>query len=204
MSLLHQEELDDAARGEELTKGTSHVLIAAVIAAIVVTIIIAVYVIAGQKPPAITGEIEQVWVHPMHTVTSGFDASGAPIPQETLDQVLVITRIKLHNQSQIPLFVLNILTNATLSDGIHSSYAATSTQYEELFMMHPELAALHGPALSPQTTIEPGGDAEGNIVSAYRMTKQEWDAHTNLNYSVTVRYQPNLVLTPKVPETLVP
>ena len=116
----------------------------------------------------------------------------------------MITRIKLHNQSQAPLFVLNILTNATLSDGIHSSYAATSTQYGELFMMHPELAALHGQALSPQTTIEPGADAEGDFVCAFRMTKQDWDTHKNLNYSVTVRYQPNLVLTPKVPETLVP
>lgn len=204
MSLLHQEQLDDAARGEEFTKGTTHILIASVLAAIVVTIIIVVYVITGQKPPAMTGEVEQVWVHPMHTVTSGYDASGAPIPQESFDQVLVIARIKLHNQSHIPLFLLNIMTNATLGDGIHSSYAATTTQFDELFMMHPELAALHGPALSPQATIEAGADAEGTIVSAYRMTAQDWAAHQNLNFSVGIRYQPNLVLTPKVPETLVP
>lgn len=207
MSLLRQdptEELDDAARGEEFTKGSSHVAIAAVVAAILVTIVVAVYVITGQKPPVIRGEVEQVWVHPMHTVTPAFDASGAPIPQESFDQVLVIAHLKLHNQSQGPLTVLNILTNATLGDGIHSSYAATTSQYDELFTAHPELAALHGSALSPQTTIDSGADAEGNIVSAFRMSQQDWSAHKDLNFTVTVRYQPNLVLTPTVPETLVP
>jgi len=55
MSLLHQdspEEIDDAARGEELTKGSSHVFVAGIIAAVVVTVVIAAYVLVGQKPPA--------------------------------------------------------------------------------------------------------------------------------------------------------
>lgn len=207
MSLLHQDstdDLDDAARGEEFTKGTSHVIIAAVVSAIVVTIMIAVYVITGQKPPAMTGEVEQVWVHPMHTVTSGYDASGAPMPQESLDQVMVFARIRLHNQSHIPLFVLNMTTDATMNDGIHSSYAADATQYNELFMVHPELVALHEQPLSPQMTIEPGQTVEGDIVSAYRMTGQQWDTHKNLDFTISIRYQPNLVLIPKTPITLVP
>ena len=49
MSLLHQEELDDAARGEELTRGTSHVVIAAIIAGLVMCIAIGIYAIAGQN-----------------------------------------------------------------------------------------------------------------------------------------------------------
>jgi len=207
MSLLHQEsteELDDAARGEEFTKGTSHVVVPAIASAIVVTIIIALYVIAGQKPPAMTGEVEQVWVHPMHTETSGYDANGAPMPKESVDQVMVFARIRLHDQAKIPLFVLNILTDATMNDGIHSSFAATASQYEQLFMVHPELAALHGQALSPQITVQPGQTVDGNIVSAFRMTKQEWDAHKKLDFTISIRYQPKLVLTPKVPETVVP
>ena len=53
MSLLQQEssELDDAARGEEFTKGSSHVALASIIAAVVVTIAVAIYVMAGQTPP---------------------------------------------------------------------------------------------------------------------------------------------------------
>lgn len=207
MSLLHQdspEEIDDAARGEELTKGSSHLTWTGIVAAVVVTIVIAIYVIAGQKKPAITGEIEQVWAHPMHTETSGFDASGAAIPQESFDQVLVFARVKLHNQSKIPLFLLRVLTNATLDDGIHSSYAASATQYEELFMVHPELSALHGAALPPQTTIAAGQTAEGTLVSSFRMTKQQWDARKNLNFTFSLRYQPLLVIAPKTAVTDIP
>ena len=89
MSLLQQEESDDAARGEELTKGTSHVVIAALVATMVVSAAIALYAIVGQKPPFANGEITAIWVHPQHTETSGFDASGAPMPKQSVDQVMV-------------------------------------------------------------------------------------------------------------------
>jgi hypothetical protein len=206
MSLLQQDspELDDAARGEELTKGSTHVILAGIISAVVVSAAIAIYIVAGQTPPAITGEIEQVWAHPMHSESSGFDASGAPEPKEVLDQVLVFAQVKLHNQSQAPLFLHQIMTNAKLDDGILSVYAATAVQYNELFIVHPELAALHGKALSPDTTIEAGQTVEGTIVSAFRLTKQQWDARKDLNFTFAVRYQPQLVLTPKAAVTELP
>ena len=109
MSLLHQdtpEVTDDAALGEELTKGSGHIISATVIAAILVSVAIAVYFIAGQKPPAVTGEIVSVWAHPQHTETSGLDANGAPMPKEVFDQVLVFAEVRLHNQSNQPLFLL--------------------------------------------------------------------------------------------------
>ena len=42
MSLLQQDstELDDAARGEELTKGSSHLILTSIVAAVIVTIAI--------------------------------------------------------------------------------------------------------------------------------------------------------------------
>jgi hypothetical protein len=203
MSLLRQDsdKLDDAALGEEFTKGSSHVLWASVAAAIVVTVGIALYVIAGQKPPVATGEIEQVWVHPQHTQTSGFDASGAPMPVETYDQVYVFALVKLHNQSKQPLFLHSITTNATLDDGIHSSYAATATDYDRVFLAYPSMPVPHGKALSPQTTIDPGQTVEGTLVSAFRITKQQWDARKSLDFTFAIQYQPNLKLTPQVPLT---
>ena len=128
MSLLQRNsnELDDAALGEELTKGSSHLVITTIIAAVVVSIAVAIYVMAGQKPPDATGEIEQVWAHAQHSESSGFDANGSPMPKEAMDQVYVFALVKVHNQSKEPLFMHNIMTNTTLDDGIHSSYAATA------------------------------------------------------------------------------
>jgi len=199
MSLLHQdkpEEIDDAARGEEFTKGSSHVIWASVVAAVLVTIAIAFYVIAGQKPPAATGEIVAVWAYPHHTESSGIDANGAPMAKESFEQVLVFTQVRLHNQGKVPLFLLNIMTNATVADGIHTSYAASASDYERVFLAYPTIPVPHNKALPLDVTLNPGQTVEGTVVSSFRLTKQEWDARKNLDFSFGFRYQPRLVLAP--------
>jgi hypothetical protein len=203
MSLLQHNspELDDAAKGEELTKGTSHVVWAAIAATVVVSIAIAVYVITGEKPPQVRGQILAVWDHPQHTTTSGFDASGAPMAQETVDQIFVFAKVSLRNQTDHPVFLANVLSNVTLPDGIHSSYAANKADYERLFVAYPDLSVTHGPALSPlDTEIDPGQTVEGEFVSAFRdMSKQQWDSRKKLDFTFSFRYQPSLVLTPELP-----
>ncbi len=204
MSLLHQEgpeDLDDAAKGESFTKGTSHVVWASIVAAVVVSAIIAIYVIAGEKLPAATGEILEVWAHPMHTETSGFDANGASMPRESFDNVLVFARVRLHNQSKQPLFLHQILTNATLDDGIHSSYAAMPSDYNRVFIAYPQLAPWRATPLSPEMTLQPGQTEEGTFVSSFRLTKQQWDARKGLNFTFAFQYLPSLTLTPRVAVT---
>jgi hypothetical protein len=203
MSLLQHgsSDLDDAARGEELTKGTSHIVVATAIAAIVVIIAIAIYVVSGQRPPASTGEVTRVVAHMMHRETSGLDASGRPIPKEEFDQVLVFTHVKLQNQSKNPLFLRQVLTNVTLDDGLHTSYAATPTDYERLFKAYPELAGLHGKSIPTEATIPAGEWVEGDFVSSFRMTKEQWEARKGLDYNVSFRYQPDLRLVAAGPVT---
>lgn len=204
MSLLHQEapdQLDDAARGEEFTKGTSHVIMASVLATVVVSVAIALYVILGQAPPVVRGEIVNVWAHPMHVESSGYDANGAPMPKESFDQVYVFTQVRLTNQSKGPLFLSSAMTNATLPDGIYSSYAAPAADYERVFLAYPNMPVPHGKALSLDTTIDPGQTVEGTIVSAYKLTRQQWDTRKDLSFTFAFRYQSNLVLAPKTPVT---
>jgi hypothetical protein len=202
MSLLHQDtpdEIDDAARGEELTKGSSHLVWTTIAAAILVSVAIAIYFIAGQKPPAVTGDIVAVWAHPQHTESSGFDANGAPMPKDSFDQVLVFTEVRLHNQSKLPLALVTVLSNATLDDGIHSSYAASQSDYDRVFLAYPDIPVPHGTALPISLSLDPGASADGTFVSSFRLTKQQWDARKNLDFSFTFRYQPSLVLTPHSP-----
>lgn len=199
MSLLHQEvseELDDAARGESLTRGTSHIVIASIVATLLVTAAIAWYVIAGQKPPVASGEIVHVWAYPRHVETSGFDAGGARMPTESMDQVLVFVEAKLQNQSKQPLFLYNIVANVELGDGLHSSYAVSASDYDRVFLAYPGLPVPHGAALHLDATIAPGQTIDGNTVVAFRMTKAEWDARKKLNFMFAFRYQQSLVLTP--------
>lgn len=202
MSLLHQEERDDAARGEELTRGTSHVVIAAIVAGLVVSIAIAIYVIAGQKPPFATGQISAIWAHPQHTETSGLDANGMPMPKQVADQVMVFTTVSLTNKTDHPLFLGNVTTNVTLDDGIHSAYAANKGDYDRIFVAYPNIPVPHlTPISTLDTTINPGQTVEGTFVSAFMMTQQQWDARKSLDYTFAFRYQPALAVTPHVPIT---
>lgn len=204
MSLLQQgpSTPDDAARGEDLARGTGHLILATVVAAIVVSIAVGAYVIAGQKPPAATGVIARVVAHAMHRETASVDASGMPMIKSHFDQMLVFTHVKLHNQSKNPIFLRQIMTNVTLGDGtVRTSYAATHIDYERLFMAYPDLKPLSGTALGSEPTIQPGGTLEGDFVSSFRMTKEEFDGRKGLSYNISFRYLPDLVLTPAVAVT---
>jgi hypothetical protein len=124
------------------------------------------------------------------------------MPKEEVDQVMVFTQVKLENHTTHPLYLVNVLTNATLSDGIHSSYAANAADYERIFVAYPNIPVPHSTALSPlDTTINPGQTVEGTFVSAFKMAKQDWDARKKLDYTFSFRYQPSLTVAPQVPIT---
>src|SRR4051794_9974852 len=201
MSLLQQnsQEQDDAARGEELTKGSSNALIPSAIAALVVIIAIFLYVKLGEKAPVAIGDVTNVQAHEMHRETSGFDAAGAAMPQEKFDQVLVFAHVKLHNQSKTPLFLHQAMVNVSLDDGIHTSYVASPTDYERAFKGFPELAPFHGTSLPSEPTLQPGESIEGDILASFRLDKQQWDARKGLDFTFGFRYQPLLKVTPTGP-----
>jgi hypothetical protein len=194
MSLLQQnsQEQDDAARGEEFTRGSSNVLLASGIAALVVVLAVFLYMRLGEKPPAATGQVTNLQAHVMHRATAAFDAAGAPMPQDQFDQVLVFAHVKLHNQSKVPLFLHQTMMNVTLADGIHTSYVATPTDYDRAFKGYPELAPFHGNPLPSEPTIDPGKDLEGDVLASFRLSKEQWDARKALDFDFGFRYQPLL------------
>ena len=201
MSLLQQnsQEQDDAARGEELTKGSSNALLPSVIAALVVMVAIFLYVKLGEKPPVAAGEVTNVQAHPMHRETSGLDAAGAAMPQEKFDQVLIFAHVKLRNQSKMPLFLHQAMVNVSLEDGIHTSYAASPSDYERAFKGYPELAPFHGNPLPFEPTLQPGQSLEGDILASFRLDKQQWDARKGLDFTFGFRYQPLVKIMPTGP-----
>lgn len=199
MSLLrlNGEKSDDAALGEELTKGTSPIVVASVVAVALVCIAVALYFFYGQKPPVATGQVVAVWAVPHHTETKGFDASGARIPTDTFDQMLVFAEVKLHNQSRMPLYLNGVTGNVMLADGLHTSYAASQSGYNDVFLAYPNLNVPHGAPLHSDATIQPGQTVDGSIVCSFRMTKQQWDARKDVNFGFGFQYQAPVKLTPQ-------
>jgi len=203
MSLLQQDDHDDAARGEEYTKGTSHVLIAAPIAGLVLCIAIGIYAYLGRTPPFATGEITAVWAHPQHTQTSGLDANGETMAKEDVDQVMIFATVSLVNKTSYPLFLDNVTANITLADGtVAHCYAANKGDYDRIFVAYPNIPVPHLAPISPlDTTIAPGQTVSGTFVSAFKMSQQQWDARKSLDFTFDFKYQDPLDVTPKVPIT---
>ncbi len=203
MSLFNTKDnaIDEAALGEDYTKGSSHMLDALIVAGIVVSVLIALFVLifATRPKPASTGEVMNVWAYELHTTTSGFDANGDPIPVENFDRLLVFANVTIHNQSDHPLILKDVQTNVTLPDGIHSSVAASETDFKRLFVAYPQLGALSSNPLNVAATLQPGETMTGTIFSALSMTKAQFDARKDLNFSFAFRYQPIFALTPKDP-----
>jgi len=194
-------EHDASSDGEDLAKGSSYILLTTIIAFVLVSVGIAAFLLANRKPPVAAGEIVQVWAHSVHTLTTPTDANGVTGPTEKFDQVLVFASVRVRNQSDQPIVIKELLTNATFDDGVHSSYAAGAVDFDRIFIAYPELAGLHGKPLLRDTIIPPGQVADGMIVSSFHVTQTQWAAKKDVRVTVGLKYPPDLVLVPKGPIT---
>ena len=93
-----------------------------VIAAIVVSIALGLYVYLGQKPPVAAGEILTMKLYPVHAViNSGGGGEGLQGANEYYDQLLILAKIKIRNQTDIPLFLQDVAATIKLPDGSEQS-----------------------------------------------------------------------------------
>jgi hypothetical protein len=204
MSLLQTRETsvfpaEDQPSGEDYAKGSSYILWASLAAFVVVTVGIILFLMANRQPPPAAGEVTQVWAHSVHMLNTPVDANGVQSAGEVFNQVLVLANVRVRNQSDKPIVVKELLTNATFDDGPHSSYAATATDYERIFIAYPELRGLHSKTITRDTIIAPGEVLDGMLISAFHITKEQWAAHKDLNFTIQFKFHPDLVLVPTGP-----
>jgi hypothetical protein len=132
-------------------------------------------------------------------INTPVDANGVQSAGEVFNQVMVLANVRVRNQSDKPIVVKELLTNATFDDGPHSSYAATATDYERIFIAYPELRGLHSKTITRDTVIAPGEVLDGMLISAFHITKEQWAAHKDLNFTIQFKFHPDLVLVPTGP-----
>ena len=125
-----------------------------VIAAIVVSIAMGLYVYLAQKPPVASGEVLASTVYPVHaSINNGTGANdGMAGSSESIDQVIILTKIKIRNQTDIPLFVQDIGSAIKLPDGTEqTNVAASDSDVDRVFQAYPSLsycARIHSIATS--------------------------------------------------------
>ncbi len=112
------------------------------IATVVVSIALGLYVYLGQKPPVASGEVLASTVYPVHsTINNGAGGQdGMAGSSESYDQVIILTKIKIRNQTNIPLFVQDVGSAIKLPDGSEQTNVAASNQdMNRVFQAYPSL-----------------------------------------------------------------
>jgi hypothetical protein len=165
------------------------------IATIVVSIALGLYVYLGEKPPVASGEVLTSNVYPVHsTINNGAGGSdGMAGSSESYDQVIVLTKIKIRNQTNIPLFVQDVGSAIKLPDGSEQTNVAASDQdMNRVFQAYPSLSYLRADPIHRDITLSPGQTAEGLAIFNYPISKEQWDTLQTAKVVVQFMHQKNL------------
>jgi hypothetical protein len=166
---------------------------AILIAATVVTIAIGLYVYLGQKPPVASGEVLSTTVYPVHATTSGGGGEGMPGVSESNDQVIVLTKVRVRNQTNIPLFLEDISMTIKSPDGSdQENIGANDKDIDRVFEAYPSLRYLKTDSVQRDITLSPGQSVEGLEVFNFPISKEQWDTLQSAKVVINFMHQKNL------------
>jgi hypothetical protein len=165
-----------------------------VIAAIVVSIALGLYVYLGQKPPVAAGEILTMNLYPVHAlVNNGGGAEGMPGQGEYYDQLLILAKIRIRNQTDIPLFLQDISASIKLPDGSEQvNVTASDKDMDRVFQAYPSLSYLRADSIRRDMTLAPGQSVQGLTIFNFPITKEQWDTLQSAKVVVTLMHHKNL------------
>jgi hypothetical protein len=176
--------------------GSGYPVLRVIAAAVITLLVIAAYVYFNEKPPVVTGEILHLSAYPIHREShASIFATRSTAPAEnTFDQVIVIADVRVHNQSQGPVFLSDMSALVKLPTEEDRSLAAIPSDYNRVFIAYPQLAPMKQQPLLRDTTIPAGATAEGQLVFNYPLTKEQWDQRHSLDITLSFLHQKDLVL----------
>ena len=165
------------------------------IAAVVVSIAIGLYVWIGEKPPVARGDVLTMNLYPVHTLINnggGGDTGMAGNP-EYYDQLLILAKIKVTNQTDIPLFMQDISAAIKMPDGSDQvNVTASDKDMDRVFQAYPSLSYLRAASIPRDTTLSPGQSVQGLAIFNFPITKEQWDSLQTAKVVVSFMHQKNL------------
>ena len=166
-----------------------------VIAAIVVSIAMGLYVYLGQKPPVAAGEILTMKLYPVHAIIKGGGPDGMQGNNEYYDQLLILAKIKVRNQTDIPLFLQDVSSTIKLPDGSEQvNVTVGDRDMERVFQAYPSLAYMRADPVHRDITMTPGDSVQGLVIFNFPITKEQWDTLQSAKVVVSFMHQKPLEL----------
>jgi hypothetical protein len=166
-----------------------------VIAAIAVSIAIGLYVWLGERPPVASGDILTMNLYPVHTLINngGGSDTGMAGTAEYYDQLLILAKVKVRNQTDIPLFMQDISAAIKLPDGSEQvNITASNKDMDRVFQAYPSLSYLRTDSIPRDTTLTPGQSVQGLAIFNFPINKEQWDSLQTAKVVVSFMHQKNL------------
>lgn len=164
-------------------------------AILIVAAATAAYVYFGRVPTPYAGQVLSVNIYPIHqnldrpSSTLGIGGQG-----DVFDEVFVLADVRIKNVSKIPLFVHDMWAVADFPGETDRSAAASTSDFDKVFIAYPDLAKYKKAPLLRDTTIQPGQQVEGMMIFNYQMDKAKWDANTGIDLRISFTHQNPLIL----------
>ena len=158
------------------------------------------YVYLGQKPPVASGEILSTAIYPIHSLVNngGGSDTGMAGAKEYSDELILLTRVKIRNETDIPLFLQDITASVKSADGSEQeNVTASNKDMARLFQAYPAVSYLRADSIPRDATLSPGQTTEGLTVFHYPISKDEWDKAQSVKVVVAFLHQKNLELSIK-------
>jgi hypothetical protein len=168
-----------------------------VIAFVVVSIAIGLYVWIGEKPPVARGDILTMNLYPVHTLINNGGGAGTDGGMagtaEYYDQLLILAKVKITNQTDIPLFMQDISSAIKMPDGSDQvNVTASDKDMDRVFQAYPSLSYLRAASIPRDTTLTPGQSVQGLAIFNFPITKEQWDTLQTAKVVVSFMHQKNL------------
>lgn len=135
--------------------------------AVVVVFIVGVTYIFRAKPVA-QGQIDRAFA----------------MQQQDKPYSMVLLQVTLRNVGDKPLFIKEIKAEITTDQGSSVDDAASAVDYSRYLQAFPDLQIYAIEPLKVETKILPGGEAQGAVLVAFPITKDQFYARKGLNVTV--------------------
>ena len=168
------------------------ILIAAIL---IPAAVIASYVWFNREPIPYTGQVVNVNIYPIHRdITSKTTTQGIGGQAEAYDELIVLADVRIKDVAKIPLFLQDISATAVLPDETDTSTAASRRDFNDVFIAYPDLKQYQKAPLPRDLTLQPGQEAEGQMVFNYQLNKTQWDSRSGMDINISFLHHPPMVL----------
>lgn len=135
-------------------------------------------------------------VVPEHTVFKSL-SKVVGHEDEAQDDLYVITTVGIDNRLKIPLTIDDITGTLTPADDSAEPTTASAVEkndLDNLYITFPALKPLASAPLLRETTIPPGGHAQGMVLLHFPIAKTDWDSRKSASVTINFYHQDPLTV----------